>query len=75
MRQKEERYKNLAGNSGVVSYKIGDDYIEVTFLDHKKYRYSYKVAGEEKVEEMKRLARSGRGLSSFISRFVRNLYD
>lgn len=75
MALKEERYKNLAGNSGVLSYKIGADFVMVKFIDHKSYTYSYKSAGKEHVEKMKSLAREGKGLAGYITRNVRDLYD
>lgn len=41
----------------------------------KPYSYSYNRAGRENVEEMKRLANNGAGLSAYITRNVRFLYD
>ena len=49
------RYANLNGNSNVLSFEIGSDYIDVTFGDYSTYRYSYSSAGRYNVEEMKRL--------------------
>jgi hypothetical protein len=70
-----ERYANVSGNSGVVAFEIGADFIRVKFLDGGIYRYTYESAGESNVEEMKRLARAGRGLSGFISVSVREMYS
>lgn len=70
-----ERYKNLAGDSPIVAYKILGDAIIVKFHDRPPYRYSYASAGLENVERMKRLARAGRGLATFISRTVKDRYD
>ena len=55
------KYANLGGNSGVVSYEIGDDRITVVFEDgdHTTYIYSYVKPGSYHVEEMKKLARAG----------------
>lgn len=69
-----ERYGNLSGNSGVVAYEIGDEHIEVRFHDEVVYTYTYQSAGRGNVEQMKRLAKAGRGLSSFISRVVRSRF-
>ena len=69
-----ERYRNLAGNSGVAAYDIGADSITVRFQDGDTYLYTDASAGADNVAEMKRLARAGRGLSSFISRVVRERY-
>lgn len=71
-----ERYRNSGGDSGVSSYEIGTDYITVKFSgSFQTYRYSYRKAGQNHVEIMKRLARSGSGLNSYINRYVKNLYD
>lgn len=69
------RYENRAGNSGVVAYEIRSDGIRVKFLDGRIYTYTYRSAGRENVEHMKLLARSGRGLSGFISTHVRELFS
>ena len=48
--------------------------ITVRFSDGTDYRYTYASAGREQVEQMKRFARAGRGLSSFIAQHVREGY-
>jgi hypothetical protein len=68
------RYENRAGNSGVVAYEIRRDGIRVEFIDGRIYTYTYRSAGRENVERMKLLARSGRGLSGFISTHVKDRY-
>jgi hypothetical protein len=68
------RYGNRAGNSGVVAYEIRRDSIRVKFLDGRIYTYTYRSAGRENVELMKLLARSGKGLSGFISTHVRDRF-
>ena len=70
-----ERYLNLSGDSGVAGYEIGVDYILVQFHTDMFYRYSYARAGRHHVERMKVLAAAGRGLSTYISRHVHDLYD
>ena len=71
-----ERYRNSGGDSGISSYEIGTDYIIVKFTGtFRTYRYSYWKAGQLHVENMKRLARSGSGLNSYLNRYVKNLYD
>ena len=67
-------YNNLSGNSGIIAYAIGDDYIDVQFHSGVTYRYSYVSTGMERVEQMKQLAVQGQGLNSFISRFVKTDY-
>jgi hypothetical protein len=69
-------YKNLSGNSGVVAYEIGKNFIKVKFEGESGiYIYDYKRPGRELVEEMKALALKGEGLSTFISQNVGNAYS
>ena len=71
-----EKYRNSGGDSGVSSFEIGDDHIQIKFAGKGRiYRYSYRKAGQQHVEAMKRLARTGSGLNSYINRYVKNLYD
>ena len=70
-----EQYRNLNGNSNVRAFFIGDDYIDVLFDGGEVYRYSYRSAGSDKIEQMKKLARQGRGLNSFIMRYVKMSYE
>lgn len=71
-----ERYKNSGGDSGVSTFEIGSDFITVKFSGtFRTFRYSYRKAGQHHVENMKRLARNGSGLNSYINRYVKNLYD
>lgn len=67
-------YLNLSRHSGVKAYAIGDDYVDVAFVSGDSYRYSYKVPGREHVENMKYLAREGMGLSTDISKVVKQNY-
>ena len=70
-----EKYRNLGGNSNVSFYEIGTDYIDVQFYGSGVYRYSYKSAGREKVEQMKLCARQGIGLNSYIKRNANKDYE
>lgn len=67
-------YANRSGNSGVVSFEIAEDSISIEFRDGHTYQYTYSSAGQRNVERMKRLARNGQGLSTFISQNVKNDY-
>lgn len=70
-----QEYKNLGGNSGVVGYSIGDDYVEVKYIGGRIYKYSYHSADVERVEKMKKLAMEGKGLNSYISQYARYDYE
>ena len=69
-------YLNCSGNSGIVEYENGPDFIIVRFHSGDLYVYTSERLGRNHVEEMKRLAVSGRGLSTYISqhRDVRDGY-
>ncbi|WP_438023459.1 hypothetical protein [Sorangium sp. So ce233] len=69
------KYRNLGGNSGVDTYKIEEESIEITFNSGGTYLYTYQAPGGYHVERMKDLARSGRGLNAFISIYVKDNYD
>ena len=70
-----KKYHNKAGNSGVTAYEIGKDYIKVWFVGHEDpYIYNYVKPGKEHVEQMKRCALAGEGLSTYISKYVKNNY-
>jgi hypothetical protein len=68
------RYKNLDGNSGVLAYELGEDYIIVQFTGGVVYLYNNKVTGKHNIERMKALAIRGRGLSTYISTIVKDRY-
>jgi hypothetical protein len=69
-----ERYKNLDGDSSVVSYEIEQGSITVQFDDGSVYLYTIQSAGVANIAEMQRLANVGRGLNSFIGRVVKKGY-
>jgi hypothetical protein len=69
-----KRYRDLSDQSGVVAYEVSDDAITVKFRDGDVYLYDYARTGRREVEEMKRLAVAGQGLSTFISRVVKGRY-
>jgi hypothetical protein len=64
-----QAYENLAGNSGVEAYEILREGIRVRFNGGATYLYDYRIPGRVHVDEMKRLALAGRGLSTYIARF------
>lgn len=67
-------YANLSGDSGVQWFEIGPTWIRVKFHDGEPYLYDHGTPGRRHVEEMKRRARAGHGLSTYISRHVRERY-
>jgi hypothetical protein len=68
-------YGGHAKTHGVVAYDVGPDSIDVEFTSGWVYRFSYQKPGALRVERMKALAESGHGLSTFISKHVKNRYE
>ncbi|GKY87392.1 hypothetical protein [Sinisalibacter aestuarii] len=70
------KYKDLDGDSNVVAYEYGGDWIEVEFASGtaRFYLYTYNSAGALHVEAMKRLADLGDGLNAYINVNVRKDY-
>jgi hypothetical protein len=63
-----ENYLNLSGNSGVLVYEIGDDFIAIRFRPSGDiYWYTRASVGAGHLAAMKDLAVKGRGLSTYIS--------
>jgi len=63
-----QRYRNFSGTSGVRSFEIGPDSIVLAYKSGEPYLYTYESAGQQNVEEMKRLALKGSHLNAFINR-------
>jgi hypothetical protein len=68
-------YKNLEGHSGVTGYDVGENYIKVEFNHDAVYLYTFKSAGKKVIDNMKKLAVEGKGLSTYISQTVRDRYE
>ena len=69
-----KKYKNIHGDSGVLAYETGSDFIKVLFAGNEGYIYNYEKPGKTKVEKMKKLAVAGKGLSTYISQAVRDKF-
>lgn len=74
MKRRMTRYRNLSGQSGVVAFELLETAIAVRFVDGAEYVYTYDEPGEQHVEAMKLLAEAGRGLATYINRFVRERF-
>ncbi len=70
-----ERYRNIAGDSGVSEFECGSGFVRVSFGRGPTYLYTDSSAGSHHILEMQRLARSGDGLNAYINRYVRSLYE
>lgn len=71
-----EQYLNRSGNSPITNFQIEVYSITIWFKGAaRSYTYSYTKAGSTNVEKMKSLAKSGSGLSAYITKNVKYLYD
>lgn len=68
------RYNKRNGDSGVSAYESSPDNLKVVFGEW-VYVYTYKKPGKKHVEKMKQLAKQGQGLSTYISRNVKDNYE
>ena len=68
-------YRGHAKKHGVLAYEIQPDAIDVEFTSGWIYRFSYEKPGVLRVERMKELAAAGQGLSTFISKHVKNRFE
>lgn len=67
-------YRNRSGKSGVAAYESGEGFIRVRFVHDGTYEYTDTRPGRLHVSNMQKLAEAGIGLSTYISRFVRERY-
>jgi hypothetical protein len=70
-----QRYGNHNRESGVVAYDIDAGRIVVQFRNGDRYLYTEDSAGAASIATMQELARTGRGLSTFISQHVHDRYE
>ena len=68
-------YRGHGKRHGVLAYEIQADAIDIEFTSGWIYRFSYEKPGVLRVERMKELAESGQGLSTFISKHVKNRFE
>jgi hypothetical protein len=70
-----ETYRNLGGRSGVVAFDLGTDSITIEYANGGVYLYTNSSAGAANIEQMKKLARQGSGLNTFINQQIREKYQ
>lgn len=70
-----EYYKDVDGDSNIEMYEIGPDFIIIKFYRTERlYTYTYESAGRIHVENMKKLAKHGNGLNSYVIRNCKSGY-
>jgi hypothetical protein len=62
-------------DSGILSWECGPDWIDIRFHSGARYKYTAASAGMHNIEEMQRLAETGKGLTSFINRYAHDSYS
>ena len=67
-----ERYANPG--SGIRAYEVEGNSIVLEFADGGLYLYDEHVPGAEHVAAMARLARSGRGLNTYVNQHIRKRF-
>ena len=68
-------YQSLNHDTGVIAYKNGPDHIAVQFKDGTMYLYTNKSAGQDSITQMKKLAKAGAGLTTYINQHVKDRYE
>lgn len=68
-------YKNSSGNSGILSYSIGNNFIKIVFRDGEEYLYTKRSAGIRHLKNMKKLAEAGKGLTTYINQYVKEKFE
>jgi len=71
-----EKYKNISRNAGVIHFQIGDNFIELRFNNAGLvYKYNGMKPGIVHVSNMKRLTKSGKGLTTYRNKEVKSYYS
>lgn len=68
-------YANLSGNSGVAEFEIGSGFIRIRFVNKSTiYTYDHTKPGQQHVSQMQSRAIAGRGLSTYIAKYIKGRY-
>ena len=68
-------YRKVHAASGVVAYAFDNDAMHIQFQNGDVYVYTPAATGRLHLKVMRQLARAGAGLSTYISRQIRNRYS
>jgi hypothetical protein len=60
-------YRNVSGDSGVVGYEVGRNYIRIRFKSNHDYTYEAGRVGRRHLTEMQKRAEAGQGLATYIN--------
>lgn len=67
-------YENSNRDTGVTAYQPGTGNIAIQFRDGSVYLYTDDSAGKTAINAMKRLAKKGSGLTTYINQHVKDRY-
>jgi len=67
-------YKDLSGHGGITAYQFVPNGIILQFKHRELYLYDDSRPGKNHVEQMKALAKKGRGLTTYVNQHVRENY-
>jgi hypothetical protein len=70
-----QRYSGADRDSGIDAYEAGANFMRVRFIHGGTYLYTYRSAGKHHIDNMKTLAKSGKGLNSYINDHVREFFE
>jgi hypothetical protein len=70
-----QRYNGADRDSGIDAYEAGANYMRVRFIHGGTYVYTYRSAGRRHIDTMKLLAKSGKGLNTYINDHVRERFE
>ena len=69
-----QHYGNKSGNAGVVAWEDKSNGIVLRFADGSTYLYTYATPGRDHVQAMRRLAKKGKGLTTYVNQHVGSSY-
>jgi hypothetical protein len=69
-----KQYGTPGRDTGIAAYEVGEDFIRLQFVDGSVYLYTGARPGREHVEQMKKLAAAGEGLTTYVNQHVRKAY-
>ena len=69
-----KKYKDLSGGSGVTGYKFVPHGIILQFKHKELYLYDESKPGRHHLEQMKILAKKGKGLTTYVNQNIRDNY-
>lgn len=67
-----QRYRDTDGESSILAYESGPDYLRVQFSDGSILRYTTASVGPRHLDEMQRRATEGEALEQYLTMHAKN---